>query len=76
MLPHRSRVHRSPGVEVTFHADGFGSRAVKRHVFHGLRFPGHPFGTGFKLFLTQDAHMMHPAQVMKLRPRPDVITYQ
>ncbi|MBE7188106.1 hypothetical protein [Jatrophihabitans endophyticus] len=76
MIPHRSAVHLRPGVEVTFHADGFGTRAVKRHVFRGLKFPGHPFGTGFKLFLTQDTHMMRPAQVMTLRPRPDVVTYQ
>ena len=76
MVPNRAAVHLRPGVEVTFHADGFGSRAVKRHVFHQLNFPGRPFGIGFKLFLTQDTHLMHPAQVMKLRPRPDVITYQ
>lgn len=76
MLPNRAAVHLRPGVEVTFHADGFGTRAVKRHVFGQLDFPGHPFGTGFKLFLTQDTHTMHPAQVMTLRPRPDVITYQ
>lgn len=76
MIKHRSAVHLFPGVEVAFHADGFGSPGVKRAVYHQLHFPGHPFGSGFKLFFTQDSHLMRPAQVLKLHPRPDVITYQ
>jgi hypothetical protein len=76
MLPHRSKITRPPGVEVTFHADGFGSPAVKAGVYHQLKFPGRPFGAGFKLFLKQDSRVMTPREVMALRPRPDIVTYQ
>jgi hypothetical protein len=76
MLPDRGNIHPAPGVETVFHADGFGTPAVKRGVYRRLHFPGRPFGAGFKLFFTQDARLMTPAQVMRLRPRPDVVTYQ
>ncbi len=76
MLPDRRAITPRPGVEVSFHADGFGSPAVKKGVFRQLRFPRHPFGIGFKLFLTQDSRLMTPREVMRLRPRPDIVTYQ
>jgi hypothetical protein len=41
-----------------------------------LHFPGPPFGVGFKLFLHQDSRVMTPREVMALRPRPDIVTYQ
>jgi hypothetical protein len=50
--------------------------AAKTRVFDQLAFPHPPFGIGFKLFLTHDRGLMSPAQVMALRPRPAVITYQ
>lgn len=76
MLPDRGNVGRAPGIEVTFHADGFGSIAGKLRVFANLAFPGAPFGTGLKLFLAADEALMTPGQVMPLRPQPDIITYQ
>lgn len=76
MLPDRENIRPAPGVEVVFHADGFGSPAAKKRVYGQLAFPGRPFGAGFKLFLRQDSRLMTPAEVMRLRPRPDVITYQ
>ncbi|MDT4939260.1 MAG: hypothetical protein QOG80_2931 [Pseudonocardiales bacterium] len=76
MLPDRQRIHGARGVEVVFHADGFGTRAEKLSTWHRLAFPGRPDGTGFKLFLRQDTAMMTPRQVLALRPAPDVITYQ
>jgi hypothetical protein len=76
MLPDRWKITARAGVEVALHADGFGSQRAKLATWHALNFPGRPFGTGFKLFLTQDTELMNPAQVMALRPRPDVVTYQ
>jgi hypothetical protein len=76
MLPDRWRITPRTGVEVALHADGFGTQQAKLATWNALAFPGRPFGTGFKLFLTQDTDMMTPAQVMKLRPRPDIVTYQ
>ncbi|MGH8962078.1 MAG: hypothetical protein ACRDWT_12975 [Jatrophihabitantaceae bacterium] len=76
MLPDRNRIGRYPGLELTFHADGFGTRAQKLATYRRLSLPGRPDGAGFKLFLTQDSGLMTSAQVMALSPRPDVITYQ
>jgi hypothetical protein len=76
MLPNREHIHRHDRVEVTFHADGFGSPIQKVGVYHQLAFPGRPYGAGFKLFLNQDSRLMGAAEVMRLRPRPDIVTYQ
>jgi hypothetical protein len=76
MLPDRQRIAPAPGVEVVFHADGFGTPAQKLATWNALAFPGRPFGAGFKLFLKQDTDMLSPAQVLALRPAPDVITFE
>jgi hypothetical protein len=76
MLPDRAEIGHYPGLELTLHADGFGSRSAKLATYARLAFPGRPDGAGFKLFLTQDSGLMTPAQVMALRPQPDVVTYQ
>jgi hypothetical protein len=76
MLPDRERIKPKPGVEVAFHADGFGSQSAKRATWARLAFPARPFGTGFKLFVRQDRGLMTPDEVMSLRPKADLITYQ
>jgi hypothetical protein len=76
MLPDRGRITTAKGIEIAFHADGFGTQAAKLATWRKLAFPGRPFGTGFKLFLRQDIRMMTPAQAMAIQPAPDVITYQ
>jgi hypothetical protein len=76
MLPDRSAITPRRGVEVAFHADGFGAQSEKVATWNRMHFPSRPFGTGFKLFLREDTGLMSPQQVMALRPRPDVITYQ
>jgi hypothetical protein len=76
MLPDRQAITPRPGVEIAFHADGFGGQSAKLATWERLAFPGRPYGTGFKLFLTQDTDLMSPEQVMALHPRPDVVTYQ
>jgi hypothetical protein len=76
MLPDRGRITPAAGVEIVFHADGFGTQSAKLATWGKLAFPGRPFGTGFKLFLRQDVRMMTAAQAMAVQPTPDVITYQ
>ena len=41
---------RSRGVEIIFHADGFGNPSAKRATWRRLAFPHRPYGAGFKLF--------------------------
>lgn len=71
------QVHRRPaGLEVVLHADGLATPAKKITVYHDLRFPCPPFHAGFKLFYRADTGLMTPAQVMALRPQPEIVTYQ
>lgn len=76
MLPDRQNITPAPGVEIVFHADGFGGQAAKIGTWNTLAFPGRPYGTGFKLFLVHDTDLMSPEQVMALSPQPDIVTYQ
>lgn len=76
MLPDREKITKHPGVETVLHADGFGSPTLKRQVLTHLRFGSTPFHTGFKLFYTEDTRLMSPKEVMALKPRPEMITYQ
>jgi hypothetical protein len=75
-LPDRQAIRGYPFVETVLHADGFGSPLAKVGVFHQLAFPAPPFRVGFKLFFTRDTSLMAPAQVMALRPQPDLVSYQ
>ncbi len=76
MLPDRSNIERPRGLEVVLHADGLATPAAKIHVYHQLAFPCPPFHAGFKLFFRADTGLMTPAQVMALRPQPEIVTYQ
>ncbi len=76
MLPDRGNIVRRPDLETVFHADGFGGQQAKVKIYRGLAFPSPPFHAGLKLFFNQDYDLMSPAQVMSLRPQPDIVTYQ
>jgi hypothetical protein len=76
MLPDRAAIQPQPGVEITLHADGLGSPRLKKVVFGQLDFADTPFHIGFKIFFAHDTRVMSPAEVMALRPRPDIVTYQ
>jgi hypothetical protein len=76
MLPDRRNIARLQGLEVVLHADGLATPARKIGVYHDLRFPCPPFHAGFKLFYRADSGLMKPAQVMALRPQPEIVTYQ
>jgi hypothetical protein len=76
MLPDRGNIARPAGLEMVLHADGLATPAKKITVYRQLRFPCPPFHAGFKLFYKADTGLMSPAQVMALRPQPEIVTYQ
>jgi hypothetical protein len=76
MLPDRQNITQHPGVEQVLHADGFGDALTKITVYHRLRFPVPPFHPGLKLFFTRDYGLLSPADVMALKPQPEMISYQ
>jgi hypothetical protein len=75
MVRNRAAVVRRPGLAITFHIDGFGTQAAKRAKYRELR-ARPPFWNGLKLFYDEDVDRFTPAEVLRLRPIPDLISYQ
>ncbi|MCW2855429.1 MAG: hypothetical protein JWR52_1044 [Marmoricola sp.] len=57
------------------HVDGFGPPRTKLATFHAVVRPGR-FVLGFKLFYRQDVPRMRPAQVFRIRPRIQFVSFQ
>ena len=64
------------GVAMVLNADGFGSQPVKISKYHRFTRQSPGFGTGFKLFFHEDAGLMSPRRVLRMRPPPDVVVYE
>jgi hypothetical protein len=65
-----------PGEAIVLNADGFGTRAVKVSKYKRFTRQAPGFEQGFKLFYKEDIGMMSPRQVLRLKPRPDVVVYE
>jgi hypothetical protein len=65
-----------PGLAYVLNVDGFGTQELKVAKYREFVAQATPFRHGFKLFYSEDTDTMTPAQVMRLRPRPDVIVYE
>ena len=76
MVRHRYRIKAHPRLALTFHIDGFGGRAAKLSKYNVLKTERKGFYNGFKLFYDEDINMFSPAEVLGIKPRPDLITYQ
>jgi hypothetical protein len=76
MIRDEQRLERHPGVALTVNVDGFGDRPNKiskyREFTRGRRGRHH----GFKLFYEEDTNLMRPGDVLRLRPRPELIVYE
>lgn len=75
MILDRPAIVARPGLATVFHVDGFGYAATKRRVYGELHGRS-PFYSGFKLFYRQDVGLMTPAQVLAMRPIPNLVSYQ
>jgi hypothetical protein len=76
MIQNKAQLRHRPGVPVVLNVDGFGNQAVKIAKYHAFTHPRTRSRIGFKLFYKEDTDTMTPAQVLKLRPRPDVVVYE
>jgi hypothetical protein len=76
MIENRDSIKPHPGLAITFHVDGFGGRAAKLSKYDVLHTERKGFHNGFKLFYHEDVNMFSPREVLKIEPRPDLITYQ
>ncbi|MEO6512837.1 MAG: hypothetical protein ABIO16_17700, partial [Nocardioides sp.] len=64
-----------PGLAMVQHIDGFGTQAEKLATYHAVARPGQ-FAMGFKLFYDEDVHRFTPAQVRRIRPTVQFVSYQ
>lgn len=65
------------GLAMVLNADGFGGQPVKKAKYHSFTSSPRPFfHQGFKLFYREDAELMTPREVLRLRPPPDVVIYE
>jgi len=75
MLPDVQKIKKQPGLAMVQHIDGFGSRAAKTATWNRLRRP-QQFHLGYKLFYDEDVKRYRPADVLKFKPVPELISYQ
>ena len=76
MIGDREQLRRQPGIAMTLNVDGFGGRAIKKAKYREF-VEDRRFHIGFKLFYREDQpELMSPREVMRLRPRPDVVVYE
>jgi hypothetical protein len=56
--------------------DGFGAQGIKKAKYRRFAREARKFHPGFKLFFEEDTDLMTPRQVMRMKPRPDLIVYE
>ncbi len=62
---------------MVLNVDGFGGQTIKKAKYDGFaQSTPRGFHLGYKLFYREDIDLMSPRQVMKMRPRPDLIVYE
>jgi hypothetical protein len=78
MIRNKARLVQPPGIALTLNVDGFGDRPNKVSKYVGFSHDPSTsrFHDGFKLFYHEDTGLMSPGQVLRLRPRPELIVYE
>jgi hypothetical protein len=71
-----TQLKRRAGLAMVLNTDGFGTRPVKVAKYHEFTRAARSFDQGFKLFYEEDAGLMSPREVLRLRPPPDVVVYE
>jgi hypothetical protein len=71
-----AQLKRRAHLAMVLNADGFGSAPLKIAKYRAFTRAAPAFHQGFKLFYEEDAGLMKPRRVMRLRPAPDVVVYE
>jgi hypothetical protein len=75
MIP-EAQLKRRDALAYVLNVDGFGTQSLKVAKYKNFVAQAPGFRRGFKLFYSEDANTMTPAEVMRLTPRPDVVVYE
>ena len=76
MIPNKQRILRPRELAVTINIDGFGDQPNKIAKYTELVGADRGFHHGFKLFYEEDTNLMSPKQVLRLRPKPEIVVYE
>jgi hypothetical protein len=77
MIRNKQQLKPLRGVPLVLNVDGFGGQEVKIAKYNDFTHPRVPHvHEGFKLFYKEDTNTMTPQQVLRMRPRPDVVIYE
>jgi hypothetical protein len=76
MIVDKAQVQQRLGLAITMNVDGFGDQSNKVSKYDQFTSELTRFHNGFKLFYQEDTNLMTPAQVLALRPPPDLVTYE
>jgi hypothetical protein len=81
MVTNYKQIKLRPEVQVVMDMDGWGHQARKINTYRQFIYKEPVQFTGFKLFYKNDlreakSHVMTPAEVLKLKPKPMYIQYQ
>jgi hypothetical protein len=75
MVDH-TKLKQRENLATVLNVDGFGGQEIKKAKYRRFAREAREFHPGFKLFFEEDTDLMTPRQVMRLRPRPDLIVYE
>jgi hypothetical protein len=77
MITNRETLREPPGIALTIHMDGHGTRAQKLDTYSKVRVDA-PWHNALKLFYDEDVDMYRPEEVLggAFQPVPELVTYQ
>ncbi len=77
MITDRDQLREPPGIALTIHMDGQGTRAQKLDTYSKVRVDP-PWHNAVKLFYDEDVDMYRPEEVLGgvFQPVPELVTYQ
>jgi len=75
-LPDRKKIVDREGLATVLHIDGFGTPSEKFNTYDVLTKQSKQFVPGFKLFYDEDTDLLTPAEALKIKPRPQLFSYQ
>jgi hypothetical protein len=75
MVDH-TRLKQREGLAMVLNVDGFGGREIKVAKYRNFAREAKDFHHGFKLFYEEDTDLMTARQVLRMRPRPELVVYE
>jgi hypothetical protein len=76
MIRSKELLTQPRGIALTLNVDGFGENVVKIAKYRDFSRSRPVTHHGFKLFYREDPVLMQPPEVLRMRPRPELVVYE